>query len=90
MQTSNLFVARFAERLHLPVSVASCARDILHSFNQGKAYTLRDDVKGLAAAAIFIAMKSQPALPKVTQFALAGVTEITRFRLRKQISTLVQ
>ena len=90
MKTSNLFVAIFIDRLHLPESVATCAREILCSFSGETGYTLRDDLKGLAAAAIFIALKTKPTIPKITQFALAGVTEITRNRLRKRISTLVE
>jgi transcription initiation factor TFIIIB Brf1 subunit/transcription initiation factor TFIIB len=90
MIATNIFVNLFAERLHLPDSIASCARDILYSSNGAAGYTLQDDPKGLAAAAIYIALKTQPDLPKITQLGLAGVTQITRKRLRKQISTLVQ
>ncbi len=90
MITTNLFVNLFTERLHLPDSIASCARDILHSSNGAAGYTLRDDPKGLAAAAIYIALKTQPEIPKITQLGIAGVTQITRNRLRKRISTLVQ
>ncbi len=90
MITTNLFVAMFAKRLHLPDSVASCARDILYSSNGANGYNLLDDPKGLAAAAIYIALKTQPNLPKITQLGLAGITQITRNRLRKRISTLVE
>ncbi len=90
MITTNLFVSIFAKRLHLPASVVSCAHDILYSSNGVTGYTLRDDAKGLAAAAIYIAMKTQPNLPKISQLGLAGVTQITRNRLRKRISTLVE
>ncbi len=90
MITSNIFVAIFTKRLHLPDSVASCARDILYSSKGVTGYTVRDDAKGLAAAAIYIALKTQPDLRKITQLGLAGVTEITRNRLRKRISTLLE
>ncbi len=90
MITSNIFVAIFAQRLHLPDSVTSCARDILYSSHGVTGYTLRDDAKGLAAAAIYIALKTHPKLPKISQLGLAGVTQITKNRLRKRISTLVE
>ncbi len=86
----NLFVPIFAQRLHLPDPIVSCAREILRSYLGGTGYALRDDAKGLAAAAIYLALKTQPDHPKITQVALAGVTKITRTRLRKRISALVK
>ncbi|OLS13686.1 MAG: hypothetical protein RBG13Loki_2686 [Promethearchaeota archaeon CR_4] len=90
MKNPNLFINNFVKRLHLSESVASCAEEILHSFNGETGYNLRDDLKGLAAAAIYIALKSNPTIPKITQLALAGLTEITKKRLRKRISTLIE